>query len=458
MKGIQILSKKRTKPPERVPAPAATGPVAVLRRYPVPLAITLLVLAGALAGPAALADPATGGGVPASVSLKVGFGYVLLAPILNVMDTLSLQTLGQHYAFLISLILLYAGWRILRKRTARELTRRAAIEAGVAVLALAGLLAFYGYGMVGPRPMAGLVVSDPGLLAVDMHSHTGASHDVRDSFTAESNRAWHEAAGFHAAYVSDHRTWDGAAAATQGNPSRAGQGVVLLPAVELKYKSYYASILGDACRYWDAIEGNDLLPDPLHRDRAERPEPTLILTLPETLEGVPEHDADSLGFVAIEINDASPRGLRQSRRDRERILYLADSLDLALVAASNNHGWGRTAAAWTLVHLPDWRSLAPDRLGRAIEQKLHRDRRYATTVVERRMPYAGESPLQLAATLPAMTWQMFGGIGARERASWLAWTWGLALLVGALARGRASVPRPVRSAERRAVLESALES
>lgn len=432
-----------TKAPERATvAPAGAGRATGARRFAVPLVITALVVAGAVAGGGALADPVTGDAV-SGAGLDVGWLYAALAPVTNVMDTLSLLTLGQHYAVLTSLMLVYMAWRIVRPRSPVGRWRRLAIEAGTAFLALACLLAFYGYGMVGPRPMAALVVDDPAVLVVDMHSHTGESHDVRDSFTADSNREWHDAGGFHAAYVSDHRTWRGAVDGVEGNPARAGGGVVLLPAIELKYETYYASILGDAWRYRHAMKGNDLVPAPLYRGRAERPEPTLVLTLPESLDDVPAQTADSVGFVAVEINDASPRGLRQSRRDRARIIALADSLDLALVAASNNHGWGRTVAAWTLVRIPGWRSLTPQRLGQAIERKVHGERREATVVVERRMPYAGESPAALAGTLPAITWQMFAGIGAAERASWLAWTWALTFL-GVVVRSRRPTPTVAR--------------
>ncbi|NIQ58279.1 MAG: hypothetical protein GWN71_34530, partial [Gammaproteobacteria bacterium] len=62
-------------------------------------------------------------------------------------------------------------------------------------------------------------------------------------------------------------------------------------------------------------------------------------------------------------------------RDRALILAMVDSLDLAPVAATNNHGWGRTAAAWTLMRIPGWEELTPDELSTAIEDRLHRERK-----------------------------------------------------------------------------------
>ncbi|MBW3552994.1 MAG: hypothetical protein KY466_05775, partial [Gemmatimonadetes bacterium] len=139
-------------------------------------------------------------------------------------------------------------------------------------------------------------------------------------------------------------------------------------------------------------------------------------------------------YVGVEVSDASPRGLKQSRRDRSIILAMADSLNLALVASSNNHGWGRTTAAWTVLSLPGWRSMTPQRLNDAIERTLHTDRRRAARVIERRVPYPGASVPALALTVPAVTWQMFGGLGGAERSAWLLWAWGTAFLVLPLLR------------------------
>jgi hypothetical protein len=268
-----------------------------------------------------------------------------------------------------------------------------------------------------------------------VHSHTAHSHDGRPGFDAEDNRAWHEGAGFDAVYVSDHRTWAGWREGVGSNPERAGQGTVLLPALEIALGSKYASALGEPWRYEPAMDGNHLITDSLYA-LVERggPRPTLVFTIPEQLDSVPRSTPDSIGFVAIEVSDASPRGLRQSRIDRPLILRMADSLDLAPVAATNNHGWGRTAAAWTLMPLQGWRELTPDQLNRAIEDRFHQGRRTATTVVERRSPWLGESPGALALTAPAVTWQMFGGMGTGERLSWLVWAWVLAIALARLRR------------------------
>lgn len=378
-----------------------------------------------------------GAAEPGGARLDVGWGYLLLAPVFNVLDTLSLLTINQHYAFLATLIAAFLAWRLLRRRERLGWLRRTGVELGTAALSLAGLLAFYGFGMVGERPMAALIMDDPDAVIVDFHSHTEHSHDSRAGFDAGKRREWSQAAGFNAAYIADHRTYQGYADAAPDNPRQAGDGIVLLPGLEIKFADKYASVLGPAWRYRNAMDGNHLIADSLYRSlQAGAPRPTLVLTIPGGLDSIPAATADSIGYVAVEVNDAAPRGLEQGRRDRRIILDMSDSLDLALVASSNNHGWGRTAAAWTVLDIPGWRSMTPLRLSQAIEEQLHRRRAGATRVVERRMPYAGSSPPALAVTGPAIGWQMFGGLSGGERAAWLAWVWVLALLVPMTRRRR----------------------
>lgn len=420
----------QTRAPERVDTTAvAAEPAAGWRGYAWPLAITALVLVSAVLGPPALRDAVTGG-VPADVAVETGVGYAIMAPLVTVWDTLSLLTVGQHYAVLATLILVFGAWRIARRRRRRGPLARIGVELGAALLSLAGLLAFYGYGVLGPRPMAAISVADPDVVVVDFHSHTEHSHDGRSGLSAEDRRDWYEGAGFHAGYIADHRTYDGWLEGAPNNPSTAGDGTVLLPGLEIRYANKYASVLGEPSRYRRAMDGNNLIPEVVRELVAEAGRrPTFVLTIPERLDAVPRSTADSIGYVAVEISDASPKGLRQSRRDRELLLRMTDSLRLAPVASTNHHGWGRTAAAWTLMRIPGWRAMTPAQLDLAIQRELHLERQTASTVVERRMPWSGEDPASLVMTAPAITWAMFGGMGGAERISWLAWTWLLALVV-----------------------------
>jgi hypothetical protein len=127
---------------------------------------------------------------------------------------------------------------------------------------------------------------------------------------------------------------------------------------------------------------------------------------------------------AIELIDGAPRGLGQVRRERARIIALADSFDLALVAGSNHHGWGRTATGWTLMYLPGWRGLTPEQLAYAIERAIRLGGRRTTKVVERYVADT-ETGVALPLTLPLVTWGMLRTLSTEERVVWLAW--GLAL-------------------------------
>ncbi|MFW5951983.1 MAG: hypothetical protein ACOCVZ_07715, partial [Gemmatimonadota bacterium] len=249
-----------------------------IRRLALPILITLLVAAGAIFGPPALSDGVTGAAV-SGARLEVGWTYVLMAPVTNVLDTLSVLTLGQHYAVLATLIVVFAAWRMLRGRRRLGWLRRVGVELGVALASLLGLATFYGYGIVGPRPMAALAVDDPDIVVVDVHSHTDRSHDARRGFDAEANREWHASAGFDAAYISDHRNWDGYSDAIPGNPQRAGEGTSLLPAIEIKYARRYACALGMPWQYRNAASGNTLIQDSVYRVYRETgARPTLVLT------------------------------------------------------------------------------------------------------------------------------------------------------------------------------------
>jgi len=148
----------------------------------------------------------------------------------------------------------------------------------------------------------------------------------------------------------------------------------------------------------------------------------MLYTIPGPLDRiVPLGLGSPAGVIGVELSDGAPRGLEQGRAEREDILALADSMDLAVLAGTNNHGWGRTVPAWSVMRLPGWPHMSPDELGSAIEDVLHRERRRAVTVVERTMPYHGGSAIKLAATVPLLLWSHFRTLTLWERASWLAW-------------------------------------
>ena len=416
-------------------------------RFPRPLvAIIALVALGAVFAAPPLHDATTGESVPFA-HLRQPLGYLLGAPLFGIWDAMSLLTVSQHYAVLVTLILLYLVRRVHADRMLRreiaadaaaEMPRRALtgmriwMELGGAIGALIALLAFYAAAVFLPRPMVSIRLADPDLLAVDFHSHTNHSHDGWARFTAARNRAWHEDGGFDAAYITDHYTWAGVDDAAPANPARAGERTVMLSGMEVRLRNRHINLLGDGERYVFALDStwHHLDPDSIAAARERGAPPvTMLYTIPGRLDRVvPLGPGSPAGVVGIELSDGAPRGLEQVRAERAEILGVADSMDLAVVSGSNLHGWGRTVAAWSVMRLPGWREMSPGELGGAIEDVLHRDRRGAVTVVERRMPYHDGSQVGIAATVPWLLWEHFRMMTVAERGSWIAWL--LVLVMG----------------------------
>ncbi len=374
------------------------------------------------------------------VSLHFPVAYIVLAPVCSVLDFLTLLTVPEHLAILLTLTLVFVLWRVLRRRRSRGILLRTAIEVGTFAACLAGLLAVYAYGALGPRPMAKLEVSDPDRVVVDFHSHTGTSHDGRKSFTAEVNRAWHRDAGFDVAWITDHDSISAGQRAEARNPATAGQGMVLLTGREVVYRDEHVAVLGTTDPRITPVPG-DSTSAGSGPGAGAPPDcaawPLLIQTIPENLDHVPTPGPGGCPVVhAIEISDGAPRGIDQGERDRAEIFRIADSLHLALVASSNNHGWGRTAVAWSLMKVPGWRSMTPRELGARIEGELRAGGPGTVEVVARRRQARTEGRMRAAAPLLSAA-SFLGGLTRSERLSWLVWL-GIGVL---LARWRADLRR-----------------
>lgn len=140
---------------------------------------------------------------------------------------------------------------------------------------------------------------------------------------------------------------------------------------------------------------------------------------------------------AIQLIDGDPRGLAQSDLEFERILAIADSLDIVLVSASNLHGWGSTAASWNLMRIPGWREMTPEEVGAVIEHMIRFEGRDAVEVVTYRRPSAatatGRATLSAAVSLPT---HFIGLRSKAERISWLVWIALVMVAAGALKRRR----------------------
>jgi hypothetical protein len=163
--------------------------------------------------------------------------------------------------------------------------------------------------------------------------------------------------------------------------------------------------------------------------------PVVIETLPGDIEKVKDTTAKGVSVVAMEIIDGSPRGLAQGRRDRSRIVQLADSFNFALVTGTDNHGWGRTAPGWTLLRIPGWRGMTTDSLSRRIEDVIRVGGRSATRPIER-IVGGGQNPMSVALAPFVVTWRMLTTLSGDERVMWIIWTWAIVFAIRAVRRSR----------------------
>jgi hypothetical protein len=417
-----------------------TGLLAVLRPWWAVIIVTLLVLVSAPFAIAPIRDADTLGTIP-EATLRRPLGYVLMAPVSDVLDLLALLSLRQHVALLLTLLIGYVAWFVWRGRVTPVTVapgRRAIRIAARIGLALLAVIAVYAAGVFLPRPMAALDTA-PNVVAVDFHSHTKYSHDGRPDWTPEDVRAWHRDAGFEVAYVTDHRTFEGARDAWANNPAFAGQGTTLLPGIEVVWKGEHVVVL-DADRKYRGILTETLrdIDEPALTMASSIPgnEPLLIETFPGDISKmIPATGNGTAGVRAIELVDGAPKGLGQTRRERATIVHYADSLNLALVAGSNHHGWGHTASGWTLMYLPGWRNATPDEIGDAIVTILRRGGVSSTRVVERYVADT-ETGVKLVLSAPLVAWGMLRTLSPDERSVWVAWAVALTLVSRLLAYRR----------------------
>jgi hypothetical protein len=355
--------------------------------------------------------------------LALPTGYVLLSPLSRALDGLSLLSIAQQVSLLLTLAIGAVVWELATGTESvhdGKVRRTARAFAGMfIVVALLNLTA-----ILSPRPMAWLKVSDPRTLRVDFHSHTNASHDARAAFTPERNRAWHSDGGFDVAYVSDHKTFAGAAAGEAANPPRAGDGAVLLNAIEARYLGLSIVVLGISQGDTNLLDKmRHLRPGQLSSGR----QPISIAVLPGPLNDLGAIARDGTPhIVGLELSDAAPRGFGQLDKDEDGIRNRIAELGLTMVSGSNNHGWGRTAAAWNLMQIDNWRTLPPDSVGLLIEHELRKRGAAAVHVIQRVRPRTHGWTLPF--TVPVLVGQTLMTLTGGERVVWIMWIWAVALV------------------------------
>ena len=392
-----------------------------MRKLGLPAALIFLILVTAGEAPSLIDTP---GGTTAAegVALSLPTGYVILSPLSRTLDALTLLSAQQSIALTVSVVVVVIAFAMITRAKLKSIALRLAVTLLI-LGALEAAAAFL------PRAMASLTVNDPEIVRVDFHSHTGASHDVRKSFSAEDNREWHRAGGFDIAYITDHVKFSGAEAALANNPRIAGEGVSLVTGMEGRYHRIMSTVVLGITALDSALldKRGNILPG---RFRSPR-EPVTIIALPNrNLDSLSVRVRDSVvalpNLAGIELVDAAPRGLAQLDREEGKIRKLANDLQLALVAASNNHGYGRTVAAWNLMRVPGWRAMTPESVAAAIEDQIRKNRQ-SVRIVHRNRPSA--TGFRIALTLPVITGKVFGGLTRSERISWIFWICGAAALV-----------------------------
>ena len=376
-----------------------------------------VVLSSAFAVPP-VRDAASLADVPEAY-LSRPLGYVVIAPLSNMLDMLTLLSARQHIAFLVGVLVCFGLWRVLTARfgsSPRHLRATGIFMIGLALIYVATAIL--------PRPMAALLTDNAHIVRIDFHSHTSASHDGRPGWSAEDDRAWHRDGGYDVAFITDHGT---VAAAEQGlarNTYPAGEAVMLLQGVEVSWAGEHVNILGAQRRY------RGILTDNLH-DVDERAlqlaslvrgrEPVVIWNHPHRLDRLPAASGPGTsGVRAIEVSNGAPDSMDEVRLKRAAIVALAQRQNLTPTGGSDNHGWGSTAPNWTLMLIYGWRGMTADSLALQIEDDIRRGGFAAARVVERRAAEA-TSDVALVLTLFAAPARMLTTLSSDERISWLIW-------------------------------------
>lgn len=368
-------------------------------------------------------DAAAPGDV-AEAYLDRPLSYVAIAPLSNALDMLTLMSIKQHISMAASVLVLFALWRVFRAWRGTSTWRAHAIAS---VVLLFGIVVTYGAVAALPRPMAALITHDAHVLRVDFHSHTSASHDGRAGFNAERNRAWHRAAGFDVAYITDHGTVAGAERGMANNPNPAADGVTLLQGMEVTWTGEHVAVLGAQRTYRGIFTEN--LRDIDEQSLAlasliEGREPVVIWNHPRALSRLRiAGGPGTAGVRGIEIVNGAPDGMDDVRPKRAEIAQLAQRNNLALTGGTDNHGWGRTAPAWTLMRIFGWRGMHGDSLAMHIENAIREAGVRGTKVVERRVADPGASRVAPVFTIVAAPARMLTTISNDERVAWLIWVW-----------------------------------
>ena len=356
------------------------------RRYPFTVALIVLVLFSAFDPLPSLVDAVTGTPT-ADADLVRPLGYVVVAPLSNILDALTFLSVERAVALLVVWAAALALWGALRPGSrARRVTRAAAGPLTLLALVAGTVLL--------PRPVPRLVAADSAVTVIDYHAHTEASHDGRPGWTPLALARWHADQGFGASYVTDHnRVFDG----------RVDDPISLLPGAEWSVYRQHVLALGELA--------------PIDRDRYNRDTPSMLGVFPElrrrgalTVASIPEYwrnhwdDLDDFvkaGVDGFEIVNCAPKAIGFPDQARAWVVSLARRHNLLLIGGSDNHGWGRVTCVWNLA--------SPSAHGYAANRVIARP----LALLQGRWNAWTAAYTQPWFMLRSLTWP--------ERASWLTW-------------------------------------
>jgi hypothetical protein len=387
--------------------------------------MTAGVLAARLAAAPALSDP-LGSPMPPGLHLATPWLYALFGPLFSLWDGVSMLSMVRLRGFLVGLLLGYLLWRGARalwwqvawsdappprSRLGRELRLL-----GGAVLVL---LLFVVVGLLWHRPMLALAGVDPDDAAVDFHSHTNVSHDVRHTlmrgYDSEANLRWHRRAGFDAVFITDHNT-------TEGLRPHAGP-PVRCPGIEVSAWNAHIVLLGDSFpvdqrRYSTSMDGLLML----LRSSDSAYGALSLASLPE----YQQHLWNALerlvgaGLDGFEIVNAAPKANEITQAQRDSVIALARRTNRFVVGVSDNHGWGATSMVWNLVRAPGWRE-SPAALCPGILGELRRGFPAVRIIERHHLRVDSGWPPWL--TPAGVLWETWRGMSWPVTVSWLIWIW-----------------------------------
>jgi hypothetical protein len=382
-----------------------------------------LLAARAVAVPQ-LSDP-LGSPLPSQLHLTAPWPYLLFAPLFGLWDSVSMLSFSRLEGFLLGLALLYSLWRVIVWRGFRR-------ELLTFLLAAGALFLFIAAGALWHRPMLALAGVPPGVVAVDFHTHTNVSHDVRNTamrgYDVSANLRWHRRAGFDAVFITDHNTIAGSGPANV-------DGTVRCPGIEVSAWRAHVVLLGDSL--------------PVDRSRYNKNLDALLGLLRESdsvygalsVASLPEYRRhqwgrlDTLiaaGLDGFELVNAAPKANELSRAERDTVVALARNAGRFLVGVSDHHGWGATSMVWNLVAIPQGRDSPA--MCSAILDRL-RTGFSASRIVERHR-LRPDSPWPGWLTPIGVVWETWRSMGWGLTVSWICWVWVVARVLSTMPLSR----------------------